>query len=117
MSISIIYMNISGSLCILHQTVGALNTLSFVFRDNADGGSNGPETVTFLSPEINQHYTHLVAIDDFEWVNNGQDFFVSGSAIQVSQFLFFSSFFLISNHLLYPIFFCHFTGKKSTPTV
>ena len=54
-------------------------------RDNADGGSNGPETVTFLSPEINQHYTHLVAIDDFEWVNNGQDFFVSGSAIQVSQ--------------------------------
>ena len=43
--------------------------------------------MTFLSPEINQHYTHLVAIDDFEWVNNGQDFFVSGSAIQVSQIL------------------------------
>ena len=55
-------------------------------RDNAFGGKNGPETVTFLSPEINQHYTHLVAIDDFDWVNNGQDFFVSGSAIQVSQF-------------------------------
>jgi len=54
-------------------------------RDNADGGSNGPETVTFLSPEINQHYTHLVAIDDFEWVNNGQDFFASGSAIQVKN--------------------------------
>ena len=98
--------------------MGIVSFLYVVFRDNSDGGSNGPETVTFLSPEINQHYTHLVAIDDFEWVNNGQDFFVSGSAIQVSQILFFSSFFLISNHLLYPlIFLCHFTGKKSTPTV
>ena len=60
-------------------------------RDNADGGNNGPETVTFLHPQINQHYTYLIAIDDFEWVNNGQDFFASGSAIQV-RYLFIYNF-------------------------
>ena len=60
-----------------------------MFRENVVGGFGGPETVTLFSPEINQHYTHLIAINDWGWVNNGQDFFVSGSALQVSKILIF----------------------------
>jgi len=52
-------------------------------RDNVAGGLNGPETVTFQDPAINSLYTYLVAIDDWEWENNGDDFFNSGSSITV----------------------------------
>ena len=54
-----------------------------LFRDNVAGGLNGPETVTFQDPAINSLYTYLVAIDDWEWENNGDDFFNSGSSITV----------------------------------
>ena len=47
------------------------------------GGLNGPETVTFQDPVENQLYTYLVAINDWDWQNNGQDFFNSGSSISV----------------------------------
>ena len=52
-------------------------------RDNVAGGLNGPETVTFQDPVENQLYTYLVAINDWDWQNNGQDFFNSGSSISV----------------------------------
>ena len=47
------------------------------------GGNNGPETVTFQDPAVNSLYTYLIAIDDWEWVNNGQDFYNSGSSITI----------------------------------
>ena len=53
------------------------------YRDNVAGGLNGPETVTFQDPAINSLYTYLIAINDFEFQNNGADFFNSGSAIQI----------------------------------
>jgi len=54
-------------------------------RDNVNGGTNGPETVTFQDPSINNLYTYVVGIDDFAFENNGVDFFNSGSTINVAN--------------------------------
>ena len=56
--------------------------LSLSFRDNAVGGSNGPETVTLLDSLINSQYDYLVAINDFELTKRG-DFSSSMSSINI----------------------------------
>ena len=53
-------------------------------RDNADGGTNGPETVTLHNTLTNSQHDYLVAINDFEYdSNNAQDFYNSMSSIHV----------------------------------
>ena len=47
--------------------------MMMVFRDNADGGQNGPETVLLTDPSVNSQYTYLLAVNDFEFGNNGDD--------------------------------------------
>ena len=61
------------------------NLKFFHLRDNVNGGTNGPETVTFQDPSINNLYTYVVGIDDFAFENNGLDFFNSGSAINIAN--------------------------------
>ena len=57
--------------------------LSLSSRDNANGGSNGPETVTLLNSLTNSQYDYLVAINDFDFNNNGEDFYSSMSSINI----------------------------------
>ena len=42
-----------------------------IARDNAAGGSNGPETVSLNDPTVNNQFTYLLAAKDFEFENNG----------------------------------------------
>ena len=62
-----------------------INNGILCIRDNVNGGTNGPETVTFQDPSINNLYTYVVGIDDFAFENNGVDFFNSGSTINVAN--------------------------------
>ena len=57
--------------------------MSLSSRDNADGGTNGPETVTLQGTLTNSQHDYLVAINDFEFVNNGDDFYNSMSSINI----------------------------------
>ena len=57
--------------------------ISLFFRDNADGGTNGPETVTLQGTLTNSQHDYLVAINDFEFNNNGEDFYSSMSSINI----------------------------------
>ena len=43
----------------------SINNGILCIRDNVNGGTNGPETVTFQDPSINNLYTYVVGIDDF----------------------------------------------------
>ena len=52
-------------------------------RDNANGGLNGPETVTLLDNTVNSEYTYLIAIEDYEFENNGEDFINSGAGVML----------------------------------
>eukprot|EP00092_Neocalanus_flemingeri_P040469 GFUD01044072.1.p1 GENE.GFUD01044072.1~~GFUD01044072.1.p1 ORF type:complete len:753 (+),score=125.16 GFUD01044072.1:289-2547(+) len=57
-------------------------------RDNAAGGTNGPETLTLLDEAVNSQYTYLVAIVDFDFeddTNNGVDFINSGATLTVTN--------------------------------
>jgi hypothetical protein len=54
-------------------------------RDNAAGGPNGAETVTLLDNIINSQFTYLIAIEDYDFMNNGEDFLNSGAAIAVKN--------------------------------
>ena len=63
----------------------SIRIYNFCPRDNVGGGTNGPETVTFQDPSINNLYTYVVGIDDFAFENNGVDFFNSGSVINVAN--------------------------------
>ena len=53
--------------------------------DNTSGGENGVETVTLTDNTVNSGYTYLVAIEDFRFENNGQDFLESGAKIVVTN--------------------------------
>ena len=57
--------------------------ISLSSRDNADGGTNGPETVTLQGTLTNSQHDYLVAINDFEFNNNGEDFYSSMSSINI----------------------------------
>ena len=57
--------------------------MSLSSRDNADGGTNGPETVTLQGTLTNSQHDYLVAINDFEFDNNGEDFYNSMSSINI----------------------------------
>ena len=57
--------------------------ISLCFRDNADGGTNGPETVTLQGTLTNSQHDYLVAINDYDFDNNGQDFYASMSSINI----------------------------------
>ena len=57
--------------------------MSLSSRDNADGGTNGPETVTLQGTLTNSQHDYLVAINDFEFNNNGADFYNSMSSINI----------------------------------
>ena len=52
-------------------------------RDNVAGGPNGAETVTLLDKTINSQFTYLIAIEDYDFMNNGADFLKSGAAISM----------------------------------
>ena len=54
-------------------------------RDNAEGGTNGPETVTLQDSAINSLYTYLIAIEDFEFENNGLALLSSGAGISLTN--------------------------------
>jgi len=54
-------------------------------RDNADGGPNGAEIVTLTDKDVNSEFTHIVAIEDYEFENGGHDFLHSGAAISVQN--------------------------------
>ena len=41
--------------------------MSLSSRDNADGGTNGPETVTLQGTLTNSQHDYLVAINDFDY--------------------------------------------------
>ena len=53
--------------------------MSLSSRDNADGGTNGPETVTLQGTLTNSQHDYLVAINDFD----GEDFYSSMSSINI----------------------------------
>lgn len=57
--------------------------MCLLFRDNADGGTNGPETVTLQGTLTNSQHDYMVAINDFEFNNNGEDFYASMSSINI----------------------------------
>ena len=57
--------------------------MSLWCRDNADGGSNGPETVLLTDPAVNSQYTYLLGVNDFDFGNNGEDLEMSQAFITV----------------------------------
>jgi len=50
-------------------------------RDNAEGGPNGPETVTLLDKTVNSQYTYLIAVTDYNFEDNGDKLLKSGATI------------------------------------
>merc|ERR1712232_445355 len=52
-------------------------------RDNADGGSNGPETVLLTDPAVNSQYTYVLGVNDFDFGNSGADLEMSMAFITV----------------------------------
>ena len=42
-------------------------------RDNANGGLNGPETVSFLDSTVNKLWTYLVGVEDFDFSDTGEE--------------------------------------------
>ena len=54
-------------------------------RDNAEGGTNGPETVTLQDSGVNSLYTYLIAIQDYEFENTGLDLLSSGAGISLTN--------------------------------
>jgi len=53
--------------------------------DNTEGGLNGAETVTLEDNAVNSDYTYLIAIEDYEFENNGQLFLNSGAGISITN--------------------------------
>ena len=54
-------------------------------RDNAGGGSNGPETVSLTDPSINNQFVYLLAAQDFDFENNGDSLLGSGAMFTVQN--------------------------------
>ena len=54
-------------------------------RDNADGGGNGPETVSLTNPTTSSQYTYLLAANDFDFENNGDDFLISCTTFNIQN--------------------------------
>ena len=54
-----------------------------VWRDNADGGPNGPETILLTDPSVNSLYTYVLGVNDFDFGNNGDDLVASMAFITV----------------------------------
>ena len=52
-------------------------------RDNADGGSNGPETVLLTDPSVNSQFTYVLGVNDFDFGNSGEDLEMSMAFITV----------------------------------
>merc|ERR1711953_558879 len=52
-------------------------------RDNADGGSNGPETVLLTDPAVNSQFTYVLGVNDFDFGNSGEDLEMSMAFITV----------------------------------
>ena len=55
------------------------------FRDNADGGNNGPETVTLTDMATNSMFTYLLAANDYNFGNNGDDLLQSCTTFSVQN--------------------------------
>ena len=53
--------------------------------DNASGGLNGAETMTLLNNTVNSQYKYLIAIEDFNFENNGTPFLNSGARISITN--------------------------------
>ena len=53
--------------------------------DNTRGGLNGAETITLLDNNVNNGYTYLIAIEDYRFENNGEDFLNSGAGISITN--------------------------------
>merc|ERR1712179_811385 len=54
-------------------------------RDNAAGGLNGPETVTLEDSAINSQYTYMIAVEDFNFPDNGAELLTSGASITLTN--------------------------------
>ena len=53
--------------------------------DNTNGGFDGAETVTLLNNTVNMNYNYLIAIEDYEFEEEGKQFLNSGSGITITN--------------------------------
>jgi len=74
--------NASNTCLVNYESKGGCTGV-FQDRDNADGGYNGPETVSFLDSSVNVLYTYIIAVDDYE--DNANDFINSGVELTVTN--------------------------------
>merc|ERR1711953_134791 len=52
-------------------------------RDNAAGGTNGPETILLTDPSVNSQFTYVLGVNDFDFGNSGEDLEMSMAFITV----------------------------------
>jgi len=74
---SICIVNFENQMC---STAAAQQT-----RDNAAGGNNGPETVTLTDMVTNSMFTYLLAANDYNFGNNGDDLLQSCTTFSVQN--------------------------------
>ena len=58
---------------------------SYFFRDNDGGGANGPESVTLSDESINSQHTYMLAANDYNFGNNGDDLLISCTTFSVQN--------------------------------
>ena len=84
-----LFLALSLSSLIAYTYVRAQNSLSCFWcishRDNADGGDNGPETVSLTNPTASSQFTYLLAANDFDFSNNGNDFLISCTTFNIQN--------------------------------
>ena len=53
--------------------------------DNTDGGLTGAETATLTNSTVNSKYNYLVAVEDYEYEEDGMSFLQSEARIAVTN--------------------------------
>ena len=56
-----------------------------MFRDNAEGGDNGPETVSLTNSSVSSQFTYLLAANDYDFESNGDSFLISCTTFNIQN--------------------------------
>ena len=53
--------------------------------DNTQGGLNGSETITLLNNTVNKDYVYIIAVEDFNFEDNGTLLLQSGVSVEINN--------------------------------
>lgn len=78
--------NADDSICVVYfDNRNCPGAAAQQIRDNAEGGDNGPETVSLTNSSVSSQFTYLLAANDYDFESNGDSFLISCTTFNIQN--------------------------------